>query len=75
VAELAPFALTPSFADDYAVMGGVNTYVGRPANTVGVVAYRNAPQPPRRAIFTFYCSEAKQRAQEKKINVKRYEPA
>lgn len=29
--------LYPSFADGYALLGGINTYVGRPADTVGLL--------------------------------------
>jgi DNA-binding winged helix-turn-helix (wHTH) protein/TolB-like protein len=38
--------LYPSFADGYALMGGINTYVGRPANTVPLLrtAMRLNPQ-------------------------------
>jgi len=38
--------LYPSFADGYALMGGVNTYIGRPANTVRLlrIAMRLNPQ-------------------------------
>ena len=38
--------LYPSFADGYALMGGINTYIGRPAETVPLVraAMRLSPQ-------------------------------
>jgi len=38
--------LYPSFADGYALMGGVNTYIGRPADTIGLLraAMRLNPQ-------------------------------
>ncbi|HUP29541.1 MAG TPA: winged helix-turn-helix domain-containing protein [Usitatibacter sp.] len=43
----AAVRLYPSFADGYALMGGIKTYVGRPAETVPLirVAMRLAPQP------------------------------
>ena len=44
--------LYPSFADGYALMGGIKTYVGRPASR-SASAHRDAPESRRRAISTF----------------------
>ena len=43
------FRLYPSFADGYALMGAVNTHVGRPADTIGLVriAMRLNPESTR----------------------------